>query len=86
MVPTNKGKPKYWDRSLSQCHSVHHNTKSTGLGSNPYLYGKKPDSPSRGGRGISTPSSAEIDNKWKYTSIRPHTSTTCTGTYSFYTD
>jgi hypothetical protein len=50
---TDKGKPKYWDRGLTQCHSVHHKSKSTGLGSNPYLCGKKPNNLSRGGRGIS---------------------------------
>ena len=85
MVPSRE-KPKYGGRGLSQCNSVHHKSKSTSLGSNPYLCGKKPNSLSRGGRGISPPSSAEVDNTWKYTSTRPHTFTACTGTFSFYTD
>ena len=75
MVPTRENL-SIVNGDLSQCHSVHHKSKSTGLASNPYLHGEKPNRLSRGGRGISPLSSAAADNERNPISISPHTFTT----------
>ena len=38
---TDRGKLKYWERNLSQCHFVYKNLRETGLGSKPCLRGEK---------------------------------------------